>query len=48
MQDDLLDAVGWAVDRGIADPARVAIMGCSYGGYAALVGLSATPKVFAK
>ncbi len=47
MQDDLLDAVRWAVDRGIADPARVAVMGWSYGGYAALVGLTTTPEVFA-
>jgi dipeptidyl aminopeptidase/acylaminoacyl peptidase len=47
MQDDLLDAVRWAVERGIADPAHVAIMGWSYGGYAALVGLSMTPKAFA-
>lgn len=47
MQDDLLDAVRWAVDRGIADPSRVAVMGWSYGGYAALVGLTMTPEVFA-
>jgi dipeptidyl aminopeptidase/acylaminoacyl peptidase len=47
MQDDLLDAVHWAVDGGIADPAHVAIMGWSYGGYAALVGMSMTPEVFA-
>jgi dipeptidyl aminopeptidase/acylaminoacyl peptidase len=47
MQDDLLDAVRWAVDTGVADPARVAIMGWSYGGYAALVGLALTPDAFA-
>ena len=47
MQEDLLDAVRWAVDGGIADPARVAIMGWSYGGYAALIGLTMTPEVFA-
>lgn len=47
MQDDLLDAVRWAVDRGIADQSRVAVMGWSYGGYAALVGLTMTPEVFA-
>jgi len=47
MQDDLVDAVRWAVDGGIADPARVAIMGWSYGGYAALVGLAMTPETFA-
>lgn len=47
MQDDLLDAVAWAVREGIADPERVAVMGASYGGYAALVGLSQTPRTFA-
>jgi dipeptidyl aminopeptidase/acylaminoacyl peptidase len=47
MQEDLLDAVRWAIDGGIADPARIAIMGWSYGGYAALVGLSMTPETFA-
>jgi dipeptidyl aminopeptidase/acylaminoacyl peptidase len=47
MHDDLLDAVAWATQAGIADPARVAIMGGSYGGYAALVGLTFTPNTFA-
>ncbi len=47
MHDDLLDAVRWAVDSGVAQPDRVAIMGGSYGGYAALVGLTFTPEVFA-
>jgi hypothetical protein len=30
MHDDLIDAVDWAIARGIADRARVAIMGNSY------------------
>lgn len=47
MHDDLIDAVAWAVDEGIADPKRVAIYGGSYGGYAALVGLTFTPEAFA-
>lgn len=47
MQDDLLDAVSWAIDQGYADPDRIAIMGGSYGGYAALVGLTSTPDRFA-
>jgi dipeptidyl aminopeptidase/acylaminoacyl peptidase len=47
MHDDLVDAVNWAVAQGIADPARVAIMGGSYGGYATLVGLTFTPDLFA-
>ncbi len=47
MHDDLIDAVEWAVDAGIADKDQVAIMGGSYGGYATLVGLTYTPDVFA-
>jgi dipeptidyl aminopeptidase/acylaminoacyl peptidase len=47
MQDDLLDAVDWAVAQRVTDPRRVAILGGSYGGYAALVGLTATPDRFA-
>ena len=46
MHDDLLDAVAYAVDQGWADPAKVAIYGGSYGGYAALVGAAFTPDVF--
>jgi dipeptidyl aminopeptidase/acylaminoacyl peptidase len=47
MHDDLVDAVDWAVAQGIADPARVAVMGTSYGGYSALVGVTFTPEKFA-
>ncbi|OLS99914.1 peptidase [Pseudonocardia sp. CNS-004] len=47
MQDDLVDAVEWAVAQGYADPARVGIFGVSYGGYAALVGITGTPDLFA-
>ncbi len=46
MQDDLSDAVAWAVKEGIADPTRVAIMGQSYGGYATLMGLAKTPEQY--
>ena len=47
MQDDLIDAVEWAIAEGIADPERVAVLGGSYGGYAVLAGLTLTPDVFA-
>ena len=46
MHHDLVDAVRWAIDQGIADPGRVAIYGGSYGGYAALVGATFTPDLF--
>jgi len=47
MHDDLIDAVNWAIEEGIADPKKVAITGGSYGGYATLVGMTFTPEVFA-
>ena len=47
MHDDLIDGVEWLVGQGIADRARIGIYGGSYGGYAALVGASFTPGVFA-
>lgn len=47
MHDDLIDGVNWAVQSGVADPAKVAIYGASYGGYAAMVGATFTPDVFA-
>ncbi|HZJ57003.1 MAG TPA: S9 family peptidase [Clostridia bacterium] len=47
MHDDLIDGVNWAIDKGYADPKRIGIYGGSYGGYAALVGASFTPDVFA-
>ena len=46
MHDDLVDAVQWAVNGGVADPSRIAIYGGSYGGYAALVGATFTPDLF--
>jgi dipeptidyl aminopeptidase/acylaminoacyl peptidase len=47
MQTDLLDTVDRVVEQGYADPARVAIYGGSYGGYAALAGVTFTPDRFA-
>ena len=47
MQDDLNDAVDWAVGRGVTTADKVAIMGGSYGGYAVLAGLAFTPDKFA-
>lgn len=47
MHDDVIDALDWAIARGCTDRDRVAIYGCSYGGYAALVGGAFTPDRFA-
>jgi dipeptidyl aminopeptidase/acylaminoacyl peptidase len=47
MRTDLLDGKDWAVKQGIADPAKVCIMGGSYGGYATLAGVTFSPDAFA-
>jgi dipeptidyl aminopeptidase/acylaminoacyl peptidase len=47
MQDDISDGVNWLINQGIADPKRIAIYGGSYGGYAALAGLTMTPDLYA-
>ena len=46
MHDDLIDAVDWAIEQGVAENDKVAIMGGSYGGYATLAGLTFTPERF--
>ena len=46
MQNDLSDAVAHAIGQGWSDQAKVAIMGGSYGGYAALAGAAFTPDVY--
>jgi len=40
MQSDVSDGLAWLVAQGIADPKRACIMGASYGGYAALAGVT--------
>ncbi len=47
MQDDITDGVQWLIAQGIADPARIAIYGGSYGGYATLAGVAFTPELYA-
>jgi dipeptidyl aminopeptidase/acylaminoacyl peptidase len=46
MQDDLTWGVHYLIEKGIADPKRVGIMGGSYGGYATLAGVAFTPDVY--
>ena len=47
MQRDITDGVGHLISTGMADRGRVAILGGSYGGYAALAGLAFTPDLYA-
>jgi dipeptidyl aminopeptidase/acylaminoacyl peptidase len=44
MQDDLDDAMDWAVAEGLADPKRVCVVGSSYGGYAAMWAVMRNPE----
>lgn len=39
MQDDLQDAANFLIKKGFADPQKICLVGASYGGYAALMGL---------
>lgn len=47
MHQDLIDAVDWAIAKGVTRRDSVAILGGSYGGYATLVGMTMTPERFA-
>ncbi len=46
IQDDITDGVKWMIDKGIADPDRICIVGASFGGYAAAMGLAKTPELY--
>lgn len=45
--DDQVDAIRWAIESKIADPARVAVLGGSFGGYSTLAGLTLHPDLYA-
>ncbi|WBW99113.1 S9 family peptidase [Oceanirhabdus sp. W0125-5] len=47
MQNDITDGVNWLINEGVADPKKIAIYGVSYGGYAALAGVTFTPDLYA-
>ncbi len=44
--DDVVDGARWAIERGIADPKRVGIVGWSFGGYIALLGAQRNADLF--
>jgi dipeptidyl aminopeptidase/acylaminoacyl peptidase len=46
MQDDITDGVNSLVKQGVVDPKRICIMGASYGGYAAMMGLVKDPDLY--
>src|SRR5262249_5583607 len=45
--DDLTDAVQWAIKEGIADPKRIAVAGGSFGGYSTLRALTLHSDLYA-
>jgi dipeptidyl aminopeptidase/acylaminoacyl peptidase len=47
MQDDVTWGAKYLIQKGIADPKRIGIMGGSYGGYATLAGVAFTPDMYA-
>ncbi len=46
MQDDVDAGARWLVDEGIANPERMCIVGWSYGGYSAAMGLINSPELY--
>lgn len=46
MQDDVADGALWMVEQGYADREKICIVGGSYGGYAALMGVAKTPDLY--
>jgi dipeptidyl aminopeptidase/acylaminoacyl peptidase len=46
MQDDVTDGTRWLVQEKLADPRRIALVGSSYGGYAALMGVAKEPGLY--
>ncbi|ALO35532.1 hypothetical protein CMT41_13020 [Colwellia sp. MT41] len=46
MQNDLTDAINYLIKEGVANPDKICIYGASYGGYAAMAGLTFTPDLY--
>ncbi len=46
MNNDIIDGVNWAIENGIAEKGKIAIMGGSFGGYTTLAGLAFFPDIF--
>jgi dipeptidyl aminopeptidase/acylaminoacyl peptidase len=46
VQRDIVEGTRWLLANGIGDPARVGIVGASFGGYATLLGVTFQPDLF--
>lgn len=45
IQEDLIDGMKWAVDKGYADPQRICVYGASFGGYSAMMLAAKAPEL---
>jgi dipeptidyl aminopeptidase/acylaminoacyl peptidase len=46
IQTDITEGVQWLIDKKIADPKKIALMGARFGGFSALYGVSFHPKLY--
>lgn len=46
IQQDITDGVTWLINKGIANPRKIAIFGRGFGGFSALYGVSNNPKLY--
>ena len=46
IQQDITDGVNWMINKGIANPRKIAILGRGFGGFSALYGVSTHPKLY--
>ncbi|GAB2985173.1 S9 family peptidase [Mucilaginibacter puniceus] len=46
VQQDITDGVNWLINKGIANPRKIAIMGRGFGGFLALNAVSTQPKLY--
>lgn len=46
IEDDVFDGTRWLIEQGYADANRIAIVGASFGGYAALIGIEREPALY--
>ncbi len=46
IHQDIIDGVKWTIDNGYVDPAKIGVMGASFGGYETMVCLTKNPDMF--
>ncbi|PMG41103.1 S9 family peptidase [Shewanella sp. 10N.286.52.B9] len=46
MQNDVEDGTRWLIEQGVSDPKKICIVGASYGGYVALMGVATTKDLY--